>query len=242
MPYCPKCDMEFVDGITKCTDCGGPLYESKEVADELMRKAAEAQNAQMRAYYEKMMKEQQLAQQQAQQSPEVAAAIAAAQRRQAPTKSYVNKEQRYQDMSSSATAFYIMGAACTVGLAGIALGIIQIPFVPIMKAIIMVMLAAMAVGSFMVARSSTKSAKELKGQVAGEEQRTEEIIQWFLEKQTGKDIDRQILNRERGLGEEEMTLRRYDLIQDFLITGQDLPDQSYVDMLCEEIYTRLYEK
>ena len=25
MPYCPKCDMEFVDGMTVCTDCGGPL-------------------------------------------------------------------------------------------------------------------------------------------------------------------------------------------------------------------------
>ena len=30
MPYCPKCDMEFVEGITACTDCGGPLYESEE--------------------------------------------------------------------------------------------------------------------------------------------------------------------------------------------------------------------
>ncbi|MEG2297842.1 MAG: hypothetical protein RSC13_09460 [Clostridium sp.] len=37
MPYCPKCDMEFIDGITVCSDCGGPLLESKEVADALKR-------------------------------------------------------------------------------------------------------------------------------------------------------------------------------------------------------------
>lgn len=30
MPYCPKCDMEFVDGITTCSDCGGDLVGIKE--------------------------------------------------------------------------------------------------------------------------------------------------------------------------------------------------------------------
>ena len=39
MPYCPKCDMEFVDGITTCTDCGSPLLESKEAAMAIKREA-----------------------------------------------------------------------------------------------------------------------------------------------------------------------------------------------------------
>ena len=39
MPYCPKCDMEFVEGVTVCTDCGGPLVESREAAPA--QKAAE---------------------------------------------------------------------------------------------------------------------------------------------------------------------------------------------------------
>ena len=48
MPYCPKCDMEFIDGITKCSDCGGPLVESEEVAkaiqknEQLKRQRAQA--------------------------------------------------------------------------------------------------------------------------------------------------------------------------------------------------------
>ena len=32
MPYCPKCDMEFIKGVTVCSDCGGSLFESKEEA------------------------------------------------------------------------------------------------------------------------------------------------------------------------------------------------------------------
>ena len=39
-----------------------------------------------------------------------------------------------------------------------------------------------------------------------------------------------------------MSLRRFDLIQDYLITGRDLPNMSYVDALCDQIYSRLYEK
>ena len=38
MPYCPKCDMEFVEGIKVCSDCGGPLVESKEVAEAMKRR------------------------------------------------------------------------------------------------------------------------------------------------------------------------------------------------------------
>ena len=39
--YCPKCDMEFIDGITVCTDCGGPLVESKEAAEAVRKKEQE---------------------------------------------------------------------------------------------------------------------------------------------------------------------------------------------------------
>lgn len=236
MPYCPKCDMEFVEGITKCTDCGGPLVESKEVAEELMRKAATARNEQMRLYYEKMMQEATKAQQE--MPPEE---IERAKRQAAPSKAYVNKEQKYDDMNSSATAFFIVGGAAALILVLSFVGIINLPFSGIMKYIFIGMLAFMAIGSFVIALSSKKSAGELKTQVASEEKKTEEIIQWFMEKHTGKDLDRQILSRERNLGAEEMSLRRFDLIQDYLITGKDLTDQSYIDMLCDEIYSRLYE-
>ena len=47
MPYCPKCDMEFVEGIKVCSDCGGPLVESKEVAEAMKKKEQEEQLAAM---------------------------------------------------------------------------------------------------------------------------------------------------------------------------------------------------
>ena len=29
MPYCPHCDMEFIEGVERCTDCGQKLVASK---------------------------------------------------------------------------------------------------------------------------------------------------------------------------------------------------------------------
>lgn len=41
MPYCPKCDMEFIEGITVCSDCGGLLLESKEPAVSIQKQQLE---------------------------------------------------------------------------------------------------------------------------------------------------------------------------------------------------------
>ena len=37
MPYCPKCDMEFVDGITTCATAEAILLESQEAYEAEMR-------------------------------------------------------------------------------------------------------------------------------------------------------------------------------------------------------------
>ena len=53
-------------------------------------------------------------------------------------------------------------------------------------------------------------------------------------------MDARVEDRE-SLEAEEMSLKRFQIIQDLLVTNRDLPDPEYVDSLCEEIYSRLYE-
>ena len=44
------------------------------------------------------------------------------------------------------------------------------------------------------------------------------------------------------LSGEELSLKRFELIQDFLITSRDIPDQAYADSLCEMLYAKLYDE
>ena len=265
MPYCPKCDMEFVEGITTCTDCGGPLFESKEAADKMKDQYLKMREDQMKKQYEQMMAAQAQAKQQAEQQAAAQAAaieqakaqmtpeqmerfekaqklaIEKAKRAATPAKEYINKEQKYEDMKSSVTAFLIVGVVAAAAIVLSLAGIINLPFSGVMYYIVMGMLLFMAVGSFAVAFSSKKSAAQLKGQISVEENKTKELIEWFVSKYTAENIDRVIHKHLSDLTEEELSLQRFEIIQDILITNHDLPDQSYVDALCDMIYTKLYE-
>lgn len=229
MPYCPKCDMEFVEGITICTDCGGPLVESKEAALALQAAEKEKREQEMRLRYEEMQKAAEKLE--TEKQPE-----------RQPAGTYVKKEQRYEDMNSSASAFFLVGGVLAVIAAVSLLGYLPLPLYGVSRILFHVLLILMAAGSIAVAVSSKKSAARLKVQAADEEKETEDILQWFLKTYSARGLDDQLLMEDPELSGEELELKRFELIQDYLVTGRDLPDQSYADALCDMIYERLYGK
>ena len=103
-------------------------------------------------------------------------------------------------------------------------------------------LVILAVASLVVAVSSRKRAAELKVEADDEKRETQEIIDWFLKNYSAKELDEQLLMEDPDLSGEELSLKRFELIQDFLITGRDIPDQSYADSLCEMLYAKLYDE
>ena len=111
MPYCPKCDMEFVEGIKVCSDCGGPLVESKEVAEAMKKKEQEEQLAAMAQEMDPFSDEGTDTEFSGDNPPEKSSPAAE------PVHAYVDKGQRYDDMSSSASAFFLVGGVLAIGAA-----------------------------------------------------------------------------------------------------------------------------
>lgn len=144
-----------------------------------------------------------------------------------PVHAYVDKGQRYDDMSSSASAFFLVGGVLAIGAALCLLGIFHLPMAGFQKYMFEGVLVVLAIGSFVVAVSSRKRAAELKVEADDEKRQTQEIIDWFLKNYSAKELDEQLLMEDPDLSGEELSLKRFELIQDFLITGRDIPDQSY---------------
>ena len=88
--------------------------------------------------------------------------------------------------------------------------------------------------------NTSRSAKNLRPEIDREQNQTRELVTWFADRWKASDIDREIEDRE-SLSEEEISLKRFRIIQDLLITEKDLPDPAYVDALCEEIYSKVFE-
>lgn len=248
MPYCPKCDMEFIDGITVCSDCGGPLAESKEVADAMKKQQKEEELARQKAAYEEMQAA--LAQEQANDDsrrltdggtdPEPALAARLGHRPER-THVYVKKSQQYDDLKSSASAFLIIGGALLAVSVLCWINLLQLPMAQGSRMIMQSVLTVMGVLCLIVAFRSTQSARRMRSQISQEEDATKQLVQWFLDNYQGPGLDAQIAEESGELEPEELSLKRFDLIQDILITSHDLADQSYVDLLAEEIYGKLYE-
>lgn len=250
MPYCPKCDMEFVEGVTVCTDCGGPLYESEEAA---MAARKEAEEKALEKARQDLM-EALILEGEDLDGPEGGTegeedplkALARRTRKEIPqTGVYVKKSARFQDMKSSAQAFFLLGGAA---LAAALLCFLKIiPLAGSAWPIITAAAALFGAACLAVGVKTLKEAASLKTEAARENKETDALVSWFLTTYSAEEIDRQLQSDAEAAKDsldtyspEELSLKRYGLIQDLLITQKDLPDQSYVDLLCEEIYNRMF--
>lgn len=234
MPYCPKCDMEFVTGITRCTDCGGELAESKETYRDYGRAEGRMELEGGAGSIH-----------QAPPGPEAADTalppISDAPSPRAEATVYIRKAQRYEDLKSSVWAFALVGAAFFSASLLAWLGVIHIPIGGPSRLMMQGVMTALGIGCLSVAAITARSARGMAGQAEAEEKSTSALIQWFTGRYRPEDIDRELGAGASGMQPEELALKRFEVIQDLLTTQRDLPDQAYAEMLCEEIYSRLFE-
>ena len=238
MKYCPDCDMEFIDSVQTCTDCGKILVDKDKYFEGKAAREAEEEKAEeerRREMLESMTEEEKEAMKEAMEEAEQQTRGRHRGAIPEPTV-YVTRAERYEDLKSSASAFWIVGAALIILAVASWAGILPV------NIILKLMFTVLAAVSLFIAWKTGEDAKTVKGQIKEETEVTEQLIKWFLENYTPEQID-EIVTRENGeLQDEILALKRIALIQDIYVTQYDLADQGYVDALAEEVYSQLFEE
>ena len=237
MKYCPDCDMEFIDSVQTCTDCGKILVDKDKYFEGKAAREAEeakAEEDRRREMLESMTEEEKEAMKEAMEEAEQQTRGRHRGAIPEPTV-YVTRAERYEDLKSSASAFWIVGAALIILAVASWAGILPV------NIILKLMFTVLAGVSLFIAWKTGEDAKTVKGQIKEETEVTEQLIKWFLENYTPEQID-EVITRENGeLQDEVLALKRIAFIQDIYITQYDLADQGYVDALAEEVYGQLFE-
>ncbi len=240
--YCPHCDMDFVDGVTVCSDCGRKLITREEYEIQLQKQADEA-SEKARLEAEKQILSEQEAAEPADESSCIRKDRDAILRSTISEPSvYVSKAAAYEDNRSSAGAFFSVGGLVSIVMVLVYTKVITLPsaFDSILTK---GMLTVIGIGFIAIGVISLKKAGELKKQAGEESKRNEELIKWFVDNYTSEVIDTQALSEVgKDAGDEELALARLSYIQDQLITSHDITDKTYADSLSEEIYSVIFEK
>ena len=234
--YCPKCDMEFVDGITKCTDCGGDLVDKQEWIREMNEKSKEAariaeQEAVQKmeaakAAIENMTEEDRLALEA--QKAELAELMS-------EPATYKEQRDKYTDNKSSASALLIVGILLAVFAVLLWTGVVR--FGLVMNIAVTVFAVACLVGAFL----TNRHAESFKDNIKKEEDARQAIFDNFIQQYTPSFVDAHVRDID-SLAPEEIALERLAIIQDMLQNQYDFNDKSFAAAIAEDIYTEMYEK
>lgn len=245
MPWCPKCRNEYIDGITKCADCGSELVEELPQEDEMPQLTEEQI---LRA--KKLMKEQE----RKARAERAEAGLETETEADAETDSEAEEEEDllrssksrgvYKDNAQKAAEFkdsgYTLLGVGTVGFVLIvlmALGVLPFHFAG-MTFITYGVLGAMFLIFIIVGFHSMKSAKAYKKEALSESNLKEEIMNWCRSNLNAEVIDAE-LSEEDGT-EEEKYFKRTEYIRNEI--GQKFIniEDGFLEQLIDEFYPEIF--
>lgn len=265
MPYCPKCQQEFVEGVTICSDCGGPLVDNKESAGESVKlisiELSLAERLTSFLIYsgipattlpdeeDETLLQVFVPEPQTDEGKKLVQVFLANEPTEEenipldakPARIYKKNSERYQDLHSSAFAFLTVGAFVLLVMLLSLAGILKLPFYGSSRILIHTVMIAVGIIFMIIGVISRKNAEIVKGTIKEEENRTAEILDWFLSTYAPAQIDESINASEEITTDEIRSLKRMDIIRDYLVRQYQITDDAYLDLLCEELYQKLYE-
>ena len=240
MAWCPVCKCEYKQGITKCADCKVELvdvleenidifpdFEALQEEEEQISKIAEHVNENLNIHF-----------------LDRGADIAGVRKIKQKKDSGVYRNSKELAGENKSSAFILL----PVGFLGIvALLLIWFDVIPIYSSVTSKIITSSVMGTlFLVFIGmgivSLKNAKKFESMATEEGNLTQEIMKYITENYSSDTVDKSIMDAQwEATSEEEKYFKRIECLK-MLITKQFMNlEDAYVDFMCDEVYTKLYE-
>lgn len=241
MAWCPVCKCEYKDGITICAECKVDLVDSLETKEyepifehDMFEEDTESLGVKEITENKNIHfidREANIA------------GVKMAIKAKKDTSVYRDSKELATENKSSA---YIL---LPVGILGmIAIILIWLDVIPLYSSITSKIITSTVMGALFIVFIvmgilSLKNAKKLDEKAAKEGDLSKEILNHFSENLSANIIDEKLAdNQWDELPEEERYFKRIEYIKECIINKFMNLDESYVDFMCDEIYTKFYEE
>lgn len=217
MAWCPECKCEYVEGVTKCADCGCDLVDSLQETTE-------------EEYYE--MPEETLEE----------AVSGEENEKKKPEKHtiYVNNEEKAEENRTSAFTLLIIGGLGFVFVLLFFFDVIHIPMAVFSKYLIGGVMGVMFVLFLIMGFISLRNFEILKKRAVKENSLTDEIKKWCFQNLNREQIDAEL---DFADTEEELKyFQRFEYVKSAVQKQFVNLDEAYLERLVEEMYSDLFEK
>lgn len=271
MPWCPKCQNEYVEGVKVCADCGCTLVATLEEASatplifgekEQMEgikefleynkltsvsiKYDEKENVyELYVSSEEDKKARKMAaiylQQEAESQTELIEEEEEEQIQTAPVKTYVNSAQKAEENKASGYTLLGVGIAGTIFMILIWTGVLPLHMSGTTKVMSGVVMEALFVVFMVMGIQAFRSSKQLEARAKSETGLTESMKQWCKNTLKADELDAEILTEGEALTDEVKYFRRTELLKAKINAQFMNLDESFLDQFVDDIYESVFE-
>lgn len=223
MPWCPKCKYEYVEGITKCADCGSELVDTLPEEEGSVSDFPSLMPEEVKEMLENGGEEGAESEEEKPSRP------------QGVYKDSSEKAADFKDSGYTLIGVGILGLAAMILMAA---GIIPFGFKGATAYLSYGVMSVLFLIFIVVGIRSMNSAKTYKSKALSESNLKEKIMEWCRENLTAEQIDDTLALE--TLSEEEKYFRRTEHIKALISRNFINIDDGFLDNLIDEFYPEIF--
>ena len=226
MPWCPKCETEYREGILVCADCGSALVDSLSATEEVfIPKTPEEMIQNMseedaRIFLEETKKEAMERRRRLAEGPGV----------------YVESSQKAQDFKSGGLSLLFVGGIGLIFIILIIVGIIPLHMNIFSKYLVLGVMGTLFILFIVMGFLSVKSYKKFEIKASEEDNLTKNLLAWCKDNLTKELIDADLEETE----EELLYFGRTEKMKELISNKFMNLDAAFLDSFIDDIYPDIF--